>query len=76
VPSFLPTDLNRDVTVNIIDISFVARAFSAEPRGSNMNEAADLNEDGIVNILDISMVARDHGRTTYLPLFLFLNGNV
>lgn len=56
-------DLNRDETVNILDISIVAMAFGTEPGDEQWNEIADLNNDQIVNVLDISTVAMDFGRT-------------
>jgi hypothetical protein len=59
-----PTDLNQDGTVNILDISIVAKAFGSKPGDPNWNETADLNKDELVNILDISLVARDFGKTT------------
>jgi hypothetical protein len=59
----LPTDLNQDGVVNILDISIVARAYSSIPGDPTWNETADLNKDRIINILDIAMIARDYGRT-------------
>jgi hypothetical protein len=63
IPEFLPTDLNKDGTVNILDISLVAKAYGAKPGDTTWNPVADLNEDAIINILDIAMVAKDYGKT-------------
>jgi hypothetical protein len=60
---FLPTDLNKDWTVNILDVSIVARAFGTKPGDENWTETADINKDGVVNIIDLNRVARDYGKT-------------
>ena len=60
----MPTDLNKDGIVNIIDISTVALAFGTELGDDDWNVIADLNNDEIVNILDIATVAIDFGKTT------------
>jgi len=62
--SFLLGDLNKDRTVNILDISIVAVAFGSTPEDPNWNIIADLNNDEIINILDISTIAMDYGKTT------------
>jgi hypothetical protein len=56
-------DLDGDGTINILDISIVAKAFGAKLEDVNWNAAADFNNDQVINILDISMVAKDYGRT-------------
>lgn len=63
-PSVLLADLNRDGTVNILDISIVALAFGTQEGDENYNSNADLNKNGEVNIIDISMVAVDYGKNT------------
>jgi len=63
VDEFLQTDLNRDHTVNIVDISIIARAFGTREGNENYNVLADLDENGEVTIIDISAVARDYGKT-------------
>lgn len=63
----LCTDLNKDGTVNIVDITIVAVAWSPEgttPENPNWNPTADVDKNGIINIIDIATVARDYGKTT------------
>jgi endoglucanase len=59
----LETDLNKDGTVNILDIFIVTKAFGSKVGDANWSEVADLNNDGIVDILDIFAIARDYGKT-------------
>lgn len=56
------SDLNKDGTVNILDVSIVALAFGSTPEDPNWNIIADLNNDETVNILDISTVAVEFGK--------------
>lgn len=56
-------DLNRDRTVNILDITIAAKAYGSRQGDQNWNEFADLDRNAMVNILDISMVAKDYGET-------------
>ena len=61
---FLDTDLNKDGTVNILDIALVAKAYGSSPGDLNWNPIADVAEPyGEVNILDIATVAKDYGKT-------------
>jgi parallel beta-helix repeat protein len=60
--TFRATDLNRDGTVNIVDVSAVARAFRCQPGDRKWNAMADLNRDGQINIVDVNKVARDFGK--------------
>jgi hypothetical protein len=63
VKKFLPTDLNQDGIVNIIDIAIVARAFGSRPGDPNWNATADMDKNGWINIIDVATVARDYGKT-------------
>ena len=60
---FLDTDLNKDGTVNILDIALVAKAYGTEPGDDKWNEIADLDDNEKVDILDIATVAKDYGKT-------------
>jgi hypothetical protein len=66
-------DVNEDGTVNIVDISTVARAFGAhgpntpnpgDAASQNWNQIADLNSDNIVSIVDVAIVAKEFGKAT------------
>lgn len=50
---FQTVDLNKDGSVNILDLVIVANAFG--------NQEPDLNADGVVNILDLVIVANAFG---------------
>jgi hypothetical protein len=55
----LSQDLNNDDTVDVRDLSIVARAFRSKPGDTNWNEAADLNGDGKIDINDLTIVANN-----------------
>jgi hypothetical protein len=55
----LAKDLNKDGTVDVLDLSIVARAFGSKPGDTNWNQAADLNNDWIINIADLTIVANN-----------------
>jgi D-alanyl-D-alanine-carboxypeptidase/D-alanyl-D-alanine-endopeptidase len=57
------TDLNKDKTVNIIDISTVAIAFGTNEGDDRYDPIADLDDNKQINIVDISIVAITYGKT-------------
>jgi len=57
------SDLNKDLKVDIQDITMVAAAYNTRSGDEKWNAITDLDRNGLVNILDISMVARDYGKT-------------
>ena len=57
----LPTDVNGDGEVNILDLVRVASTFG-QPI-SDDNAVADVNGDGEINILDLVQVAQDFGKS-------------
>ncbi len=61
-------DVNRDDTVNILDLVLVAGEF-----GKTGENEADVNGDGIVNIQDLVLVAGEFGEGTAAPLALRRN---
>ena len=58
VRASLPTDLNGDGTVNVLDLTLVARDL-----GKTGSPVGDVNGDGAVNVLDLVRVAQDLGKT-------------
>ena len=58
VRASLPSDLNNDGTVNVLDLTLVARDL-----GKTGSPAGDVNGDGAVNVLDLVVVAKDLGKT-------------
>ena len=50
----IPSDVNDDGVVNILDLTFIASRFG--------QASPDLNGDGVVNILDLTLVARHIGQ--------------
>lgn len=53
-----PWDVNGDNVVDILDLVFVGRQFSATPPD---DAAVDVNNDGIVDILDLSLICQHFG---------------
>jgi PKD repeat protein len=60
---YYKTDLNKDGTVDILDIAIVAKAYGTRPGDKNWNSIADLDKSGEIDIIDIAKVARDYGKT-------------
>ncbi len=58
VRASLPTDLNKDGAVNVLDLTLVARDL-----GKTGSPAGDVTGDGVVNVLDLVRVAQDLGKT-------------
>jgi len=64
VPSSLLTDLNKDGTVNIMDIALVAKAYGTKEGDERWNPIADVAEPyDEIDIVDIATVAKDYGKT-------------
>ena len=57
-------DVNRDGSVNILDLVLVAQAFGGKPPS---NARADVNDDGQVNVLDLVQVAAVLGENAAAP---------
>lgn len=58
----MPTDLNNDHKVDIIDIATAAKAFGSYPGHPRWEFVADVNSDGKVDILDIARIAKNFGK--------------
>jgi peptide/nickel transport system substrate-binding protein len=64
---YLPTDVNYDGKVNIVDITIVAQAFGASygpPIHPRWQFRADIDNNRLINIVDIAAVARYVGQTS------------
>ncbi len=57
VAAFLATDLNKDGSVNVLDLTLVARDL-----GKTGSPMGDVTGDGAVNVLDLVRVAQDLGK--------------
>lgn len=60
---WLTTDVTRDGTVNIVDISIAGKTFGTKIGDLKYNRLADINNDNAVNILDVSSIGKDFGKT-------------
>jgi len=58
-------DLNRDGTVDIVDIATGAKAFGTTPGHRRWNPVADVNGDGTVDIMDIATIAKAFGKKAF-----------
>ncbi len=65
VDSGVPEDVNKDGTVNILDLVAVSAAF-----GQTGENDADVNGDGTVNILDLVAVSAAFGEVAAAPFVL------
>lgn len=70
-------DINNDNTVDIKDLSIVAKAYGSYPGAPNWNIDADIDGDNRVDIKDLAIVAKYYGvsnvsRYEYLPLGVYL----
>ena len=60
---FFETDLNKDRTVNILDLATVAQVFGTKEGDEYYNPIADLDANDEINVIDLSAVAKDYGKT-------------
>ena len=56
-------DFNKDMVVDMKDISLVAKAFGSYPGHPRWNPVVDLNQDNRVDMRDLATVARNFGKT-------------
>jgi hypothetical protein len=54
-------DINKDGTVNLIDLILLAKAYGSKPGDPNWNSQADVNGNGRVDLGDLSKLASDYG---------------
>ncbi len=58
----LPSDVNHDCIINIVDLTLVGGSFGSRTGDANYNANADLNGDGIINIADLAFVGGTFGQ--------------
>jgi len=56
-------DVNKNMKVDIIDITIAAKAFGAYLGHPRWNSNADINKDQKVDILDLVLIAKNFGKT-------------
>ena len=56
-------DVNRDGSVNILDLHILSKAYDATPSNPNWNPNYDLNCDNIIDSLDLSILNGNYGKT-------------
>lgn len=59
--NFNPYDLNRDGSVDVLDVAIVGAAFGSYPGHPRWNPVADVDGDGQVTIIDMALVAEHFG---------------
>jgi hypothetical protein len=57
-------DVNKDGTVNLIDLVLLALAYGSKPGDANWNAKADINGDGRVGLNDLVILAQNYGKNT------------
>jgi hypothetical protein len=60
---FFLGDVNRDGSVNILDVAALKVAWGSTPADSNWNPRANLNRDGVVDLFDILLLRNDFGKS-------------
>lgn len=59
----IPSDINGDGAVDMIDLWLAAKAFGTKPEDPRWDPAADVNNDYIIDMVDIYTVAINFGNT-------------
>lgn len=57
-------DLNGDNVVNVVDFSYIGKAYRACAGAVRYNLSADVNDDGCVNILDLAWLSKNFRKNT------------
>ena len=67
IATYVPCDINYDGTVNILDITLVAKSFGSSfgpPMHARWHFRADIDNNRVVNIIDIATVAKYYLKTS------------
>ncbi len=62
------SDVNKDLKVDIQDLTIVAVAFGSKRGDPSWNPTADLDKSNAVNIIDVTVAAKDYGKFLSPPL--------
>ena len=60
----LPSDVNQDGVVNILDLNFVKERLNQDVNAAG-NKKADVNQDGKINILDLIAIRGNLDKTSF-----------
>ena len=60
---FFLGDVNRDGSVNMLDVISLKSAWGSTPADSDWNPKADLNKNGVVNVADLLLLYKDFGKS-------------
>jgi len=59
----LDGDVNKDMKVDMKDITIITRSFGSYPSHPRWNIQADVNEDNKIDIKDVALAAKNFGKT-------------
>jgi len=62
---YIPGDINRDLSVDVEDLSLYIQAFDASVGDTNYNPNADINGDGVVDVLDLAKLIENFDKTGF-----------
>jgi hypothetical protein len=55
-------DINGDGKVSLIDLVFLAKAYSSKEGDANWDSRCDIDNNGVVGLSDLVMLAKGYGR--------------
>ena len=58
----IPSDINADGIVEMMDFYYASLAFGSEPGDPNWNPNTDINDDSIVEMMDFLIVSQHFGQ--------------
>ena len=61
----IPGDINGDFTVNLSDLTLLAKAYNSKPGDKNWNPNADINSDGVVSLSDLVIMGRHYNQSIH-----------
>jgi len=61
---YISGDINRDGTINQLDLEALNKAYGSKPTSSGWSSNTDINNDKIINVLDLRILGKNYGKTT------------